>query len=98
VWHEIDSTIKIYDKLIVVCSRASLHSGPVLREIERALTSEDFEKKNLLFPIRLDKFIFSEWQHEGKADLIAKVIGDFGTKVRKPTKSDSKTTEVAQIQ
>ena len=77
VWHEIDSSIKVYDKLVVVCSRASLQSGPVLREIERALIREDVEKKNILFPIRLDEFIFVEWEHERKADLLKKVIGNF---------------------
>lgn len=77
VWGEIDRGINIYDKLVVVCSRNSLTSGPVLREIERALMREDKEGKNILFPIRIDDYVFEEWEHPRKADLLAKVVGDF---------------------
>lgn len=77
VWGEIDRSIKIYDKLVVVCSEHSLQSGPVQREIERALNREDRERKNILFPIRIDNYLFDYWQHERKDDLLRKVIGDF---------------------
>lgn len=78
VWGEIDRSIKIYDKLVVVCSENSLQSGPVNREIERALCREDKEGKNILFPIRIDDYIFNKWEHERKADVLRKVVGDFG--------------------
>ncbi|MBI3913676.1 MAG: toll/interleukin-1 receptor domain-containing protein [Chloroflexi bacterium] len=77
VWGEIDRSIRIYDKLIVVCSENSLQSGPVLREIERALNREDKEGKNILFPIRIDDYIFEKWEHPRKSDVVAKVVGDF---------------------
>jgi uncharacterized protein YjbI with pentapeptide repeats len=77
VWGEIDRSIKVYDKLIVVCSENSLQSGPVNREIERALSREDKEGKNILFPIRIDDYIFEKWEHERKADVVRKVVGDF---------------------
>lgn len=77
VWGEIDRSIKVYDKLIVVCSENSLQSGPVNREIERALNREDKEGKNILFPIRIDDYIFDKWEHERKADVLRKVVGDF---------------------
>jgi len=77
VWGEIDRGIKIYDKIIVVCSRNSLQSGPVLREIERALQREDREHKNILFPITIDDYVFNEWKHERQADVLKKVVGDF---------------------
>ena len=77
VWGEIDRSIKIYDKLIVVCSENSLQSGPVNREIERALVREDKESKGILFPIRIDDYIFNTWEHERKADVLRKVVGDF---------------------
>lgn len=75
VWGEIDRSINVYDKLIVVCSKNSLTSGPVLREIERALNREDKEKKSVLFPITIDNYIFEEWEHPRKADVLAKVVG-----------------------
>lgn len=77
VWDEIDRSIKIYDKLMVVCSENSLNSGPVLREIERALQREDREHKHILFPIKIDDYLFEEWDHPRKADVLDKVVGDF---------------------
>ncbi|HVM59795.1 MAG TPA: toll/interleukin-1 receptor domain-containing protein [Verrucomicrobiae bacterium] len=77
VWGEIDRGIKLYGKLVVICSEHSLQSPAVLREIERALQREDREKKNVLFPIRIDDYIFDQWEHERKADVVKKVVGDF---------------------
>jgi hypothetical protein len=50
---------------------------PVLREIERSLQREDEEGTHVLFPIRIDDYIFDQWQHERKGDVVAKVVGDF---------------------
>ena len=77
LWSEIDRSINIHDKLVIVCSVNSLQSGPVLREIDRALNREDREGKNILFPIRIDDYIFDGWEHERKADILKKVVGDF---------------------
>jgi hypothetical protein len=78
----IDEAVITYDKLVVVCSEQSLNSPAVLREIERALQKEDEfarqgRESEVLFPIRLDDFVFTEWKHHRKPDLIAKNIGDF---------------------
>jgi hypothetical protein len=77
VWGEIDRAIKIYDKLVVVCSQNSLQSDPVLREIERALRREDREHKNILFPITIDDYVFNEWEHARRDDVLNKVAGNF---------------------
>ena len=77
VWGEIDTAIRHYDKLVVICSQHSLQSQPVIREIERALQKEDREHRNVLFPIRIDDYLFDEWDHPRKADVVSKVIGDF---------------------
>jgi uncharacterized protein YjbI with pentapeptide repeats len=77
VWGEIDAAIRHYDKLVVICSKHSLQSPPVIREIERALQKEDREHKNVLFPIRIDDYLFDEWDHPRKADVVSKVAGDF---------------------
>ena len=57
MWGEIDRGIKMYDKLVVVCSEKSPNSGPVPREIERALRREGREGKQILFPIRLNDYM-----------------------------------------
>lgn len=77
----IDEAIRIYDRVIVVCSKASLESPAVTREIERALQREDQSRRrgeaaDILFPIRLDDFIF-EWKHQRQSDVVTKFIGDF---------------------
>lgn len=83
LWEEIDCGLNACDKLIVVCSRHSLTSGPVLREIERSLQREDDElratgrAKHVLFPITLDRYLFDDWQHPRKADVLTKVVGTF---------------------
>jgi hypothetical protein len=78
----IDEAVRIYDKLIVICSEQSLNSPVVIREIERALQKEDDlawqgKESEVLFPIRLDDYIFTGWNHHRKADVIAKNVGDF---------------------
>lgn len=77
VWGEIGRGIKRSDKVVVVCSKNSLQSSPVLREIERTLNREDREGKNILFPIRIDNYLFECWEHQRKADVVSKVVGDF---------------------
>ena len=62
---------------MVICSQHSLKSPPVIREIERALQKEDREHRNVLFPIRIDDYLFDKWDHPRKADVVSKVIGDF---------------------
>jgi hypothetical protein len=73
---EIDQSIRVYDKLVVILSEQSLQSEPVVREIERSLQKEARERKEVLFPIRVDPAIF-DWKHELQADIVRKVIGDF---------------------
>lgn len=77
VYENIDIAVKGYDKLIVVCSENSLKSKPVVREIERGLQKEQKEKKQVLFPITIDDYLFNEWDHHLKADLLSITIGDF---------------------
>lgn len=79
---EVDGAIQTNDKLIVICSRASLNAPAVLREIERALQKEDRlgrggTPQGVLFPIRLDDYVFDGWEHSRKADVVAKHVGDF---------------------
>lgn len=78
----IDEAVRIYDKLVVICSKQSLKSPAVIREIERALQKEDDlarqgKDNEVLFPIRLDDYILTGWQHYRKADVLQKNIGDF---------------------
>lgn len=77
VWEAIDEPIRRYDKLVVICSKNSLQSGPVLREVERALRREDAEGKSILFPVQIDQYLFKKWDHPFKPDVLSKVVSDF---------------------
>jgi hypothetical protein len=77
VWDEIDTNIRTCEKMIVVCSKHSLNSPAVIREIERALLREDETGTVILLPIRIDNYVLLVWEHSRKADIINKVIGDF---------------------
>lgn len=82
LFRSVDDAVQVYDKLIVICTENSLKAPAVLREIERALQKEDDlcregKEAEVLFPIRLDDFIFNGWEHERKADVRKKYVGDF---------------------
>lgn len=84
IWGSVDEAVRLYDKLVVVCSKHSLggKAPAVIREIERALQKEDDHTRagkpgDVLFPIRLDDHLFKTWQHPRKADVQAKHVGDF---------------------
>lgn len=72
---------------MLVASESSLKSPAVVREIERALIKEDerLEQKladaseidcDVLFPVRLDDFIFTGWKHERNVDVTKKMVAD----------------------
>jgi hypothetical protein len=50
---QIDQAIRVYDKLLLVLSKASMASDWVLHEIRRAVEREKREKRQVLFPIGL---------------------------------------------
>jgi hypothetical protein len=87
LWGEIDQAIRVHDKLVLIASESSLKSPAVNREIERAIRQEDERTVlkgqgkfagdiDVLFPVRLDDFVFKGWQHERKVDVTKKVIAD----------------------
>jgi hypothetical protein len=87
IWREIDQAIRVHDKVVLIASESSLKSPAVHREIERAIQEEDRRTRDkqagtfdgdldVLFPVRVDDYIFDEWQHERKADVVKKVIAD----------------------
>jgi hypothetical protein len=53
----IDKSIRVYDKLLLVLSAASVGSQWVEQEVETALTKEREQGREMLFPVRLDDSI-----------------------------------------
>src|SRR5262249_32457390 len=60
---QIDEAIRVYDKLLLVLSRASMRSEWVKTEIGKARKAELKEKRRKLFPIRLVNFkTIQDWE------------------------------------
>jgi hypothetical protein len=87
LFDQIDSAIRLHDKLLLVLSENSLNSEWVLTEIRRCRKAEKREDKRKLFPIRLVNMgTIHEWEcidaDSGK-DLAVEVreffIPDFST-------------------
>ncbi|GIC75611.1 toll/interleukin-1 receptor domain-containing protein [Moritella sp. F3] len=54
-----------HDKVLLICSEASLTRAGVLNEIERVLEREAKEGgTDILIPVTLDNFVFNEWNPE----------------------------------
>jgi hypothetical protein len=72
----IDAAIRIYDKLLIILSDASVKSNWVEFEVNQALHREIEQGRTMLFPIRLDDAVLhtpSGWA----AHLRTRYIGDF---------------------
>lgn len=55
------------DRVILLCSKSSLHRSGVLNELERILEREAKEGGSaILIPIALDQYVFEEWKPEKK--------------------------------
>ncbi|WP_437968157.1 toll/interleukin-1 receptor domain-containing protein [Sorangium sp. So ce260] len=70
-----------HDRVILVCSRASLNRAGVLFEIEEILAREAKMKgETLLIPIRLDRYVLDGWkpEREDMAEAVrSRVVADF---------------------
>jgi hypothetical protein len=76
-WAEVDRGIKVYDKLVVICSEHSLRSPSVVQEIELVLEREADDGKQVLYPISIDDFLLDAWRHPAAEALRSRLIGDF---------------------
>jgi uncharacterized protein YjbI with pentapeptide repeats len=73
----IDESIRIYDKLMVVLSKNSIHSPWVKDEVEAAFEKEHKQNKPVLFPIRLDDTVMETDQAWAASLRRTRHIGDF---------------------
>ena len=83
IYDLIDQGIRLWDKVLLCCSKDSLCSWWVNDEIdkalekERALQKERGTKVQTIIPITLDKFLLEDW-HDGRAATLRKrKVADF---------------------
>ena len=74
---QIDESIRIYDKLLLIISEDSVESPWVKKEVETAFDKESMEERLVLFPIRVDDAVMNSkfgWAPDIRR---SRHIGDF---------------------
>jgi TIR domain/Pentapeptide repeats (8 copies) len=85
ILEEVDRGIKLWDRLLLVCSRNSLSPTTgwwVEQELERALEKErEFRRSGhnigTIIPITIDDYVFAEWSSRYRATVLERKVGDF---------------------
>jgi TIR domain/Pentapeptide repeats (8 copies) len=86
ILEEIDRGVKMWDKLILVCSSNSLSAKTgwwVEQELERALRKErelrasEESRSFAVIPIAIDNYVFEKWESPFRATILERHVGDF---------------------
>jgi uncharacterized protein YjbI with pentapeptide repeats len=83
IYDEVDRGIRLWDKVLLCCSRSALSSWWVSDEIDKALEKEIRLQKErgskilAIVPIDLDGFLLNGWQDGRAATLRKRVAADF---------------------
>ena len=81
---QIDRQISVRDRVLLVCSRESLHDSDWVQwEIERTLSEETKRRKTMIFPIMLDGALLN-WEHPRATRIREVLAGDFRQATRGP--------------
>lgn len=90
-----------YERVVLVCSEASLVRAGVLNELEQVLSREAAEGgAEILIPITIDDFLFSRWSPENKGhiarDIRARVVADFRGATERGDEFDARCRRLLQ--
>ena len=77
VRESIEESIRVYDKVMIVLSDASVKSRWVEREVRTALEREERDARTVLFPIRIDEAVMAAPQPWAAEVRRTRHIGDF---------------------
>jgi len=57
---QINEALRVYDKVLIICSRSSLRRSEVVEEIIEGIEQERASGRQKLFPITVDNYLFSK--------------------------------------
>lgn len=83
LYDQIDRGIRIWDKVILCCSKNSLNSGWVEDELDKAIQKEKMLRKErqkkilALIPLDLDGYVLRGWESGKKSVITSRMIADF---------------------
>ncbi|MEQ8635941.1 toll/interleukin-1 receptor domain-containing protein [Gimesia maris] len=83
IYERIDHGIRVWDKVLLCASRHSLTSGWVDDELKHAFAKEKqlFKDRGCevlsLIPLNLDGYLFSDWNHPKKNQVLERMAPDF---------------------
>ncbi len=73
----VNNAIHLQDRVLLCCSRASLRSKWVERELNITLDKERQYDRKILLPLNLDGFLFDEYEGKFASELRSRVAADF---------------------
>lgn len=73
----VDQAIRLHDKLLLLCSEASLTSWWVQDEITKALEKERRDGRDIIIPLLLDRYLLDEWDHGLASQVRSRLAADF---------------------
>jgi uncharacterized protein YjbI with pentapeptide repeats len=74
---EVDQSLKVFDKVVVVCSASALRNRRILDDVEQALDREAAHGPGVLFPVRVDDFVLNGWSNDRQAAVLERGVADF---------------------
>ncbi len=73
----VNDSIRLHDKIVLCCSKASLESWWVKDEIRKAQERERKEDRDIIIPLMVDRYLLDGWEDGLAADLRSRLAADF---------------------
>ncbi len=73
----VSDAIRLHDRILLCCSEASLESWWVKDELRKAQERERRERRDIIIPLMVDRYLLDAWDDGLAADLRSRLAADF---------------------